>query len=61
MCGLELSGDVALCPHHHGVYEDDWAVTNRIMCDFLHRGKIPGRLTRQERADEFSTHAQEAA
>ena len=32
-CGLQLSGDAGLCPHHHCVYGDDWAVANRIMQD----------------------------
>src|SRR5207247_5228590 len=60
-CGLQLSGDAALCPHHHCVYGDDWAVANRIMCDFFHRGKIPPRLTQMERDDEFWAHTGEAA
>jgi hypothetical protein len=52
-CGLPLADDGALCPHHHCVYGDDWAAANRIMCDFFHRGKVPPRLTRTEREDEF--------
>jgi len=60
-CGLQLSGDASLCPHHHCVYGDDWAVANRIMCDFFHRGKIPPRLTQTERDDEFWAHTGEAA
>ena len=52
-CGTELSGDAALCPHHHCVYGDDWAFANRIMCDFFHRGKVPARLTEPERSDDF--------
>jgi hypothetical protein len=60
-CG-QLSGDGALCPHHHFVYGDDsWAVTNRIMCDFLHRKKMPPRLTPPERDDDFWAHTGEAA
>jgi len=31
------------------------------MCDFFHRGKIPPRLTRTERDDEFWAHTGEAA
>ncbi len=56
-CGLQLSGDAALCPHHHCVYGDNWAAANRIMCDFLHRGKPPRRLDAAERADDLWTHA----
>jgi hypothetical protein len=59
-CGLQLTGDGALCPHHHCVYGDDWAAANRIMCDFFHRGKVPPRLNRSDREDDF-WHASEAA
>ena len=55
-CGLQLSGEAALCPHHHCVYGDDWAVANRIMCDFFHRKKIPPRLAQQERAGTDRHH-----
>ena len=60
-CALQLTGDAALCPHHHCVYGDDWAVANRIMCDFFHRKKIPPRLAPLERDDDFWAHAAEAA
>lgn len=53
-CGLDISGDVGLCPHHHRVYSGhDWAATNRIMCDFLHRQRVPRRLTEAELDDEL--------
>ena len=42
-CGFELEASFELCPHHH-VRDEDWAASNRIMCDFLHRGKEPARL-----------------
>ena len=60
-CGLQLTGDAGLCPHHHCVYGDDWAVANRIMCDFFHRKKVPPRLAQTERDDEFWAHTGEAA
>ena len=50
-----------MCPHHHCVYGDDWAVANRIMCDFFHRKKLPPRLSQHERDDEFWAHTGEAA
>ena len=56
-----MTGDAGLCPHHHCVYGDDWAVANRIMCDFFHRGKVPSRLSHSERDDEFWAHTGEAA
>lgn len=52
-CGLHLASDDALCPHHHCLYGDDWAVANRIQCDFFHRGKVPVRLNETDRADDF--------
>jgi hypothetical protein len=29
-----------MCAHHAAGYGDDWAMSNRIMCDFLHRGVV---------------------
>jgi hypothetical protein len=60
-CGLQLTGDAGLCPHHHCVYGDDWAVANRIMCDFFHRKKVPPRLSQSDRDDDFWAHTGEAA
>lgn len=40
-CGLALAGDADFCPHHQTGYAEDWAVGNRIMCDFVHRKWIP--------------------
>jgi hypothetical protein len=40
-CGLALTGDADFCPHHQTGYAEDWAVANRIMCDFVHRKWIP--------------------
>ncbi len=59
-CALQLSDDMALCPHHHGLSGDDWATTNRLMCDFVHRGRIPPR-TRPEPEEEVLEYAQDAA
>jgi hypothetical protein len=54
-CGLNISDDVGLCPHHHVAYGgEDWAVANRIMCDFLHRQRVPPRLTEAERYDDVT-------
>ena len=54
-CGLHTPANVGLCPHHHGVYGGhDWAVANRIMCDFLHRQRVPRRLTEAERDDDVN-------
>jgi hypothetical protein len=50
-CGQLIDGD--LCPHHLAADGDAWAAANRILCDFLHRKKVPARLPRSEREDEL--------
>ena len=52
-CGLPLFGEVALCPHHHCAYGDDWAASNRIMCNFIHRGVVPPRVLPGERNEDL--------
>lgn len=54
-CGLLLATEAALCPHHTSL-EENWAIGNRIMCDFFHRKKIPARLAQNERDDDFWAH-----
>jgi len=37
-CGHPTYGGGLICRHHTGAVEgDDWARTNRTMCDFVHR------------------------
>lgn len=60
-CGLQLAGESNLCAHHHVGSEDDWASVNRIMCDFVHRGKAAPRLSPSERNDEPRATVAEAA
>ena len=43
-CCLRLKGDLELCPHHHEIYESEWAPENRIWCDYFHSQKQPPRL-----------------
>jgi hypothetical protein len=38
---LALSGKAALCRHHTVAYGEDWAVSNRIVCDLIHRRVEP--------------------
>jgi hypothetical protein len=59
-CGLEQGDPSELCRHHLLSQSGTWAQSNRIMCDFLHRGKIPRRLASDDRGDEF-WHVAEAA
>lgn len=50
-CGAVLPGDDDLCAHH--VLERlDQGPSNRVMCDLLHRGVVPRRLTREERDEQ---------
>jgi hypothetical protein len=55
-CGLEIVDSAELC-RHHVPQGDDWAQSNRIMCDFLHRKKIPPRVSQEGREDAFWAHA----
>jgi hypothetical protein len=58
-CGLQIANTSELCPHHvpHGA---TWAESNRIMCDLIHRRKIPPRLDANARSDELWAHADAA-
>jgi hypothetical protein len=38
LCGYPTRDPDDLCAHHSAGREDDWARSNRLMCDFLHRG-----------------------
>ena len=51
-CGVDLPSTLTLCLHH--LYRDPaWAKTNRMMCDFLHRGRAPARLPWAEGEDRL--------
>lgn len=60
LCASRVTGESALCAYHPQVHGDDWAIGNRIMCDFLHRGKIPRRLPECERDNESRVRTQAA-
>jgi hypothetical protein len=53
LCGAQLGGDASLCAQHQAVTALDWAAENRIMCDFLHRGIVPQRLSAAERGNDL--------
>lgn len=59
-CGLDNVGR-DLCVHHHTVYGDDWAASNRIWCDFFHRGIVPERLAPADRDEDFLSYTDEVA
>jgi hypothetical protein len=42
-CGYPTFEPEGLCAHHGIGYGDNWAMANRIMCDFLHRGIVSAR------------------
>jgi hypothetical protein len=60
VCGQELTMSASLCAYHERAAVDSWAIENRIMCDFFHRGIPPRRLSVAECA-EVATHAADAA
>jgi hypothetical protein len=58
-CGLEIiPGGSELCARHAADTGDGWADNNRRMCDLLHRGRVPPRLTPAEREEEFWAHTE---
>lgn len=52
-CGSQLPDGEGLCRHHASAFSDDWARSNRILCDFIHRKAVPVRLALAERDDDF--------
>ena len=42
-----------MCAHHVPASGNAWAENNRLMCDLLHRGRVPPRLPLAEREEEF--------
>ena len=40
-CAQPTFGPGQLCAYHTSGPPDDWAIGNRLMCDFLHRGIVP--------------------
>ena len=61
LCGQALDAGTALCAYHHWRVDDGWAVENRIICDLLHRGIVPRRVSAAEGGDTAATHAADAA
>lgn len=55
-CGLQTNVDTSICSHHHLANGDDWAVSNRIICDLIHRRLAPIRLTLAQLADEYNPY-----
>jgi len=47
-CGTAMTAPGNLCAFHLTLASDDWAMTNRSMCDFIHRGRVPDRPTTQD-------------
>ena len=60
-CGVALSGSAALCSLHVATYGGDWAVSNRIVCDLIHRRVEPPCLPAEERADWWVLLSSEVA
>lgn len=52
VCSAPIAGADALCAAHPLWRDGDWAVANRLMCDFIHRGKVPPRHWSSESDDQ---------
>jgi len=52
VCGQRVVGNAGLCAHHAAMSTKNWAVGNRILCDFFHRGIAPPRLPAADRIDK---------
>jgi hypothetical protein len=50
LCGQPNPDDEILCSAHIST-DEDWAVSNRIMCNFVHRGVVPPRVPTPGRSD----------
>lgn len=51
-CGSDLTDGSLLCRHHALNAEERWSEGNRLLCDLLHRGKVPPRLAQGQREEE---------
>lgn len=60
-CGAQLAGVASLCSHHPLAHGDDWAVVNRVMCDFLHRKQAPPDVPSNEPNDQGRVPVAKAA
>ena len=61
-CGHPSSGSAGLCTHHALHDEADWAASNRVMCDFVHRGiTTPAPIGREESSIELLVGTLEAS
>ena len=57
-CGASLPEDydMSICSHHPLEESEKWSINNRIMCNYLHRGKPLPRLKSSERdLDDMTT------
>lgn len=43
----------AMCDYHGQAESNNWAKGNRVLCDLLHRGIAPERLSVEDREDPF--------
>lgn len=41
ICGGLIAARAGVCAAHLAVADTEWAARNRLMCDLLHRGKLP--------------------
>lgn len=53
VCAQPTLGDSDVCVFHLYGQGDDWAVGNRVICDFLHRGIVRRAPRRRDDALEL--------
>jgi hypothetical protein len=49
---VQLAASAGLCGYHQSTPPSGWAVENRILCDFVHRGIVPRGLAVVDRLDD---------
>lgn len=52
VCVGVLYADGEMCSHHLNLYAFGWSASNKLMCDLLHRGIAPPRLSAVDRTDD---------
>lgn len=53
ICASVIADGEALCSAHPLAPDLDWSVANRLMCDFIHRGRVPARVIEEHSEEEL--------
>lgn len=53
-CGMQLANADEICTYHTTAQDTNWAVSNRNMCNFIHRKEVlPETENEKEKRKEF--------